>query len=183
MPDPAPAAPKKKGFIRCFGLFWSAEEIDWSPGTGNSGFRMLGRFGSVRPKLQLCDFRAQTGIYVLYDDYGPYYVGLARTSSIGTRLLIHHRDKHAGKWDRFSWFGFRGVSTRRLADGTQKLARMPERLVTPSHWTIADIEALLIQSLGTQHRGNRQEMKFAAAKPWTQLMRHQVDEYVAKVRR
>jgi len=172
-----------RGFIRCYGLFWSSDEIVWFPGAGNAhGYRLLGRLGTNRPTVQVCDFRPQRGIYVLYDHYGPYYVGLARDSSIGARLRIHHRDRHAGKWDRFSWFGFRGVLDRRLQDGTADLGVVPKRLLTESHWTIGDIEALLIQSLGTQHRGNSQEMRFASARRWTQVMQHEVDEYLSKVR-
>jgi hypothetical protein len=136
-----------------------------------------------RPPLQVCDFRAQRGIYVLYDDYGPYYVGLSRDQDIGNRLRTHRRDHHANKWDRFSWFGFRPVLTSSFGDGTRKLGKVPQRLLTESKWTIGDIEALLIQSLGTQGRGNRQEMRFAAARRWTQVMRHEIDGYLRKVGR
>lgn len=174
---------RTRGFIRCYGLFWSADEVEWWPGRGKGDrFRLLGRVGQYRGKVEVCDFRRQSGIYVLYDDYGPYYVGLARGDSIGRRLRSHTRDRHAGKWDRFSWFGFRRVLTRRLSDGTRDLGDVPKRLLTESRWTIGDIEALLIQSLGTQHRGNWQEMRFAAARRWTQVMAHEVNRYLEKVR-
>lgn len=157
--------------------------MDWFPGQGRAAaFRLLGRLGHNRPSLQVCDFRAQRGIYVLYDDYGPYYVGFSRDQTIGNRLRIHTRNRHSAKWDRFSWFGFRPVLTSSFPDGTRKLGKVPERLLTESRWTIGDIEALLIQSLGTQVRGNRQEMRFAAARRWTQVMTHEVDEYLQKVR-
>jgi hypothetical protein len=181
MPDQARA----RGFIRCYGLFWSVNEVEWSPGMGNKGgFRLLGRIGQYKGKLQVCDFRPLRGIYVLYDDYGPYYVGLARDQGIGGRLRRHHgRDRHAGKWDRFSWFGFQHVLTGSLLDGTRQLGKVPERLLTESKRTIGDIEALLIQSLGTQHRGNSQEMRFAVARRWTQVMAHEIDTYLERVQR
>ncbi|MEY2450878.1 MAG: hypothetical protein QOD92_452 [Acidimicrobiaceae bacterium] len=180
----AAGTPPRRGFIRAFGLFWAADEIIWTPGAGNKNvYRILGRHGLFRPKLQICDFRRQRGIYVLYDDYGPYYVGLARDQDIGNRLRHHTRDFHMGKWDRFSWFGFRPVLKGREPDGTRKLGAVPNRLLTQSRSTIADIEALMIQSLGTQKRGNAQEMRFAAAQKWEQVMRHEVDEYLDKVGR
>jgi hypothetical protein len=178
------ASQARRGFIRGYGLFWNADEIEWSPGSGNArSYRLLGRVGKNRGAVAVCDFRAQRGIYVLYDDYGPYYVGLARDQDIGNRLRSHRTDRHEGRWDRFSWFGFRRVLTGCDPDGTRKLGKVPTRLLTESRWTIGDIEALLIQSLGTQHRGNRQEMRFAAAQRWTQVMLHEADEYLAKVQR
>ncbi|MBU2477435.1 GIY-YIG nuclease family protein [Candidatus Micrarchaeota archaeon] len=49
------------------------------------------------------------GIYVLYKDDKLYYVGLA-TSSFW-RLWGHFkRDRHAGKWNKFSVFRFKKVA-------------------------------------------------------------------------
>lgn len=175
-------ANQRRGFIRCYGLFWGADEIDWFPGAGRAGqFRLLGRLGTNRPNLKVCDFRPQTGIYVLYDDYGPYYVGLTRETPIGDRLRQHRRDRHADNWDRFSWFGFRRVLERCLWDGSRDLGKVPKHLLTESRWTIGDIEALLIQSLGTQHRGNAVEMRFAAAEHWTQVMEHERKTFLDRV--
>jgi hypothetical protein len=135
--------------------------------------------GARRPKLQVCDFREQTGIYILHDDYGPYYVGLTRKTPIGNRLRAHLSDRHEGLWDRFSWFGFNRILKTRHADGTQTLGRAPTRLNTATHSTIGDVEALLIQALGTQHRSNAVQMRFASADPWTQIMAHETEKYVA----
>ena len=171
------------GFIRCYGLFWSAEEVNWFPGLSREGeFRLLGRFGVQAPKLAVCDFRAQSGIYVLYDDYGPQYVGLTRRTPIGDRLKAHRRDRHAGNWDRFSWFGFREVLPDQLGDGTRALGPLPKQLMTNSDSTIGDIEALLIQALGTHKRGNLVQMRFVAAEHWSQVMRHDTDMLLEEVR-
>jgi hypothetical protein len=171
---------QRRGFIRCYGLFWSAEEVNWFPRSDGGPFRLLGRRGKKQPSV--CDFRRQTGIYVLYDEYGPYYVGLTRKQPLGNRLKQHRVDRHAGKWDRFSWFGFRPVlRAGRLSDGTLDLGKVPERLSVDSRSTIGDIEALLIQSLGTQHRGNWHEEHFASALHWTQVMGYEVEEVLERL--
>lgn len=130
--------------IRAYGLFWSADEVEWYPGGGNKGrYMLLGRQGERRPKLQLADFRTQSGLYILYGDYGPYYVGKA--DRLGRRLKQHLNDRHAGKWSRFSWFGFRPVLTSRNEMGLQQLKepRQKTRGTTPQ--AISEMEALLIE--------------------------------------
>lgn len=175
---------RRRGLIRAYGLFWNGDEVTWTPGSGNKdAYRLLGRIGDNRPNVQVCDFRSQRGISVLDDDYGPYYVGLARDQAIGNRLRSHTRDLHEGRWDRFSWFGFRRVLEGCSRTAPTSWAWCPSVLLTESKWTIGDVEALLIQSLGTQERGNAQVMRFAAARRWTQVMRHEVDDYLWKVRR
>ena len=86
--------------IQNYGLFWKVNEIDWFPGGGSRGFRLLGRRGSRSANLELADFRNQKGIYILYGNRGPHYVGLCRKQGLGTRLKQHLSDKHEGKWDR-----------------------------------------------------------------------------------
>jgi hypothetical protein len=169
-------------FIRSYGLFWQRDEVNWSPGRGvRDGYRLLRRVGENRGRLRVCDFRDQRGIYVLYDDYGPCYVGLARRRPIGGRLRSHTRDALAEHWDRFSWFGFRSVLKQRDADGLCNLGRIPSKLVTDSDKTIGDVEALLILALGTVGIGNSQEMRFARADRWHQIRDHEVDKYLERL--
>jgi hypothetical protein len=172
----------RRGFVRCYGLFWSITEVDWFRAPGVRRFALLGRVGTRQPNFEVSDFRLQRGIYVLYDHYGPYYVGLTIKSPLGDRLKRHLMDKHADRWDRFSWFGFRPVLRGRHPDGTQGLGKVPDRLLTHSASTIQDMEALMIMSLGTQHRGNSHMEKFAAADEWTQVMRDEVHDSLAKLR-
>lgn len=48
MPEPT----RIRSFIRCYGLFWNANEVDWYPGGGsNDRFRLLGRIGQNKSKL------------------------------------------------------------------------------------------------------------------------------------
>lgn len=165
-------------FIRSAGLFWQRDEVNWSPGSGKRrAFRLLGRVNENRGALRVADFREQRGIYVLYDDYGPYYVGLARDRDIGARLRDHTRDQHKDKWDRFSWFGFRPVQKQRDPEGLSKLGAMPKVLLTDANKTIGDVEALLTHTLGTTGRGNGQSMRWARADLWKQVMLHEIEKY------
>ena len=174
---------RRHGFVQCYGLFWFRDQETWWPGSGTFGnYLLLGRVGQRPPRLQICEFRRQRGIYVLHDDYGPYYVGLARDRPIASRLRAHTRDRHKDNWDRFSWFGFQPVlKSRNAEDGTQRLGEVPKNLVADSNRTIGDVEALLIQALGTHHRGNALKMRFGSARQWTQVMAHEVDDYLAAV--
>ena len=163
-------------------MFWDREEVQWAPGAGNAHqFRLLGRVGKVKPRLQVCDFRTQRGIYVLYDDHGARYVGLARGQDIGLRLRDHTRDHLAQTWDRFSWFGFRHVLVGRDEQLLQRLGKVPDRLLANSEATIGDIEALLILTLGTSRVGNVQKMRFASAERWDQVRRDEVDLYLGRL--
>jgi hypothetical protein len=112
--------------IQSFGLFWRVDEINWFPGRGTKGtWRLLGR-RRASGTLELADFTDQTGIYILYGNYGPYYVGLTRRRGLGRRLKDHLRDAHMGKWDRFSWFGFKPFKRATDEQGLRVLRALPE---------------------------------------------------------
>ncbi|MGN6237032.1 GIY-YIG nuclease family protein [Dyella sp.] len=165
--------------IKSYGLFWRASEIDWNPGKGSKGaFRLLGRRGANSPGLQVCDFRYQQGIYILYGNFGPYYVGLTRKQGLGKRLKDHLSDQHEGLWDRFSWFGFRAVLKGKDHCGMCKLRAMAEVSFGKSGKAIGDIEALLIKSMGLS---NVADMKFADAKEWVQVENHETKYYLNKI--
>lgn len=167
--------------IRSFGLFWRASEVNWKPGQGRKDeFRLLGRRGTNNPGVRLADFRYQQGIYVLYDDYGAYYVGLTRKQGLGKRLRDHLADKHAGHWDRFSWFGFCTVLKPDRNTGICPLRRLAELSVGSPGEVIADMEALLIKAVGPL---NAADMKFKKASQWIQVERDEAPHYLDKVRR
>jgi hypothetical protein len=112
-------------FIKSFGLFWRADEVEWNPGKGAKGaFRLLGRRGIYLPGLRLADFRHQQGIYIFYGNHGPYYVGLTKKQGLGKRLKDHRTDVHAPNWDRFSLFGFCSVLVGKDDEGLCKLKHM-----------------------------------------------------------
>lgn len=166
--------------IRAYGLFWSADEVNWHPGRGSRGeFMLLGRRGKNRPNLQVADFRRQSGLYILYGNYGPYYVG--RASHLGGRLRAHLKDRHAGRWERFSWFGFRPVLAKRDQRGLQELKTLKMMTRGAMQRQIGELEALLIRALGLEN--NYAQMRFAGAKPWTQVKAHEVEAFLSKVAR
>ncbi|MEO0030525.1 MAG: hypothetical protein RIS94_283 [Pseudomonadota bacterium] len=164
--------------ITSYGLFWRTEEIEWAPGGGNrDSFRLLGRVGKNKPTIKIADFRFQTGIYILYDDYGAYYVGLSR-AGLGKRLKDHTKDDHADKWDRFSWFGFRPIAD---ADriGIRQLSSINEEITENAHATIGDLEALLIKAMGP--KANSANMNLKDAAEWKQIEWESIEHYLAKV--
>jgi hypothetical protein len=165
--------------ITSYGLFWRADEINWRPGRGTSGFRLLGRRGVNRPGIEVTDFRQQRGLYVLYGNYGPYYVGLTQKQDLGRRLKQHLSDHHDGHWDRFSWFGFRRVLKGANSDGTQKLAELAEVSLGSPQNMIKDMEALLIKALGCE--SNLNKMNFTKGREWTQVRAHEAVHYLGRV--
>ena len=165
--------------IRNYGLFWRVSEVNWSPGKGSVGaFRLLGRQGANLPGLRLADFRMQQGIYILYGNYGPYYVGLTRQQGLGKRLKDHLTDKHAGRWDRFSWFGFCHVLRKDKMTGICSLKPLAELSLGSPRDMIADVEALLIKAIGP---ANYADMKFQKESPWVQVEADLADHYLYKV--
>jgi|GEM_PF-995447 len=68
------------------------------------------------------DFTAQNGIYFLHDDNKKIiYIGKA-TKSISNRIAQHTKDRFAGKWSSFSWFGYYGVDENTGTLRTSKMA-------------------------------------------------------------
>jgi hypothetical protein len=158
--------------ITSFGLFWRASEIDWDP---DSQRRLLGWSGTKRA-FTVCDFNAQEGVYILYNNHGPYYVGLTEKLGLGWRLRSHYkRNQRAGKWDRFSWFGFKGVS-RRPIRGVCSLQPGDDEVTTSKRTTIGDLEALLIFAMGTQ--SNNRTERFSEALCWSQISCAEREEFV-----
>lgn len=155
-----------------------ADEVKWNPGSGAKGaFRLLGRQGTNLPGLRLADFRHQQGIYILYGNHGPYYVGLSKKQGIGQRLKDHLADDHADLWDRFSWFGFRTVLIGKDDHGLCKLKHMAEYAVSDPKAVITDVEALLIRAMGLQ---NINQMAFTGAEEWKQVKIDEAERFMDK---
>jgi hypothetical protein len=166
--------------ITSYGLFWRESEIEWYPGQGiKDSFRLLGRVGTNAGKIKIADFRRQQGIYILYDEYGPSYVGLTRQQGLGKRLKDHMTDHLEGRWDRFSWFGFNPIGVAG-DDGVLRLSDLQTEVSEQTHTTIGDLEALLIRAIGPKL--NTAWMKFKDAVEWSQIEREDIDRCLAKVR-
>jgi len=165
--------------IHAFGLFWRVDEIEWFPGKGKAGFRLLGRRGLNSGTLQVTNFRSQRGIYILYGNYGPHYTGLVRNQDLGVRLKQHLTDHHAGLWDRFSWFGFRQVLSKKDSNGFNTLkAAIPQRKTLSPHNIIKEMEALLVKAMALT---NRADSKFILAAEWHQVRQDEQEKLLAKL--
>jgi len=169
--------------VQAYGLFWRAEEIDWSPGAGRSAegvprFALLGRRGANTPSLRMVDFRAQHGVYILYGDLGPYYAGIVTHQGLGTRLKQHRQDRHRGKWDRFSWFGFRRVLKQQNASGLQELGQQAAGKYVEHALMVREMEALLIRAMALR---NVQKTRFPEGERWEQVRLDEREHYLSKL--
>ena len=131
--DEAEEAAREMGLINAFGMFWDRNRVQWK----SSMPRLLGVQQSGSEPV---NFTEQAGVYVLYDGSRPIYVGKAIERRMGLRLFDHTRDRLTGRWDRFSWFGVRGVRD----DGN--LTPLPKAGIAVMS-LIATMEALLIEGL------------------------------------
>lgn len=153
--------------------------MSWTPGRGKRReFRLLGRIGRNLPGLRLADFRHQQGIYILYGNHGPHYVGLTTDQGLGKRLKDHRSDRHARRWDRFSWFGFRQALQAADQEGLCKLGELATHALGDPTTVIKDTEALLIKAMGLT---NKNQMTFHAAEEWLQVRLHEVDALMDKL--
>lgn len=154
-------------------MFWDRYGVTWNPGAGDT-WQLLGRRNVNAPALRVCDFRLAKGVYILYDDYGPTYAGIARgTGGLGARLRTHHsKPPRRRDWTRFSWFTFDDVhdDPNHVCWETVRLRRKP--VPTDDDTIIREMEALLIKVLGTQQN----KMKFQHAHEWEQLWPHEAAE-------
>ena len=126
--------------IQSIGLFWRHDQIYW--GAGSQAGTLLGVPANSTTSDPL-NFRRQSGIYVLYSDYHPIYVGQAGSGNakLFNRLKHHLSDDLAERWDRFSWFGLRRV----LNNGDLSIESQSSH---PAIATVLDhIEAILIHSI------------------------------------
>ena len=121
------------------GARWRANDVYWNSDPRNG--ELLGvKIKALRgPHV---NFAEQSGIYVLYADFTPIYVGQAN-KRLFARLKGHHlHDDLAGRWDRFSWFGFRKV----VGGNTPKLSKADVDFSISTRQLLDHLEALLIHA-------------------------------------
>lgn len=125
--------------IQCYGLRWKASDVFW--GKRNNPGTLLGyRRGKKRHPV---DFREQLGVYVLYAGDRIIYVGEAHSQRDGLYgRLRKHREEFGERWDRFSWFGFRGINER-----DHKLSVVVESFKPDLRTAIEQVEAVLIATI------------------------------------
>jgi hypothetical protein len=159
---------KGRNLITSYGLFWKLDETEWlSDGGHKVKHRLLGRLGSKGSRLRGADFWTQSGIYVLYGNYGLYYIGVSG-SGLGQRIHDHVTDMHADQWDRFSWFGFRELNGSRDGKGLTGLGEVVKTSSIRLSKARGDIEAILFRAFAGP--GNRTHPNFGAKlQPWEQV--------------
>lgn len=87
--------PKGPPALACYGIFWNPFVIDWP------NKKLLGT-GRTEKKKYVINFWEACGIYVLFHEFKPVYVG--QTDRMGPRLEEHMTDRLVARWDMFSWF-------------------------------------------------------------------------------
>lgn len=122
--------------VKCYGQLWNPDIIDWGGG-GAGGGKLIGNIVRNGNKHEI-DFWEAKGIYVLHSDYKSIYVGKAFGTSIGSRLRDHLTDRHAGRWDMFSWYS---ISRPRITQGD--VSQPGQRQLAPET-VINTLEALAI---------------------------------------
>jgi hypothetical protein len=157
----------KPHLIGAYGMFWDRASVNWYPGGGPKAWQMLGYRHRNKPVLRVCDFRQAAGCYVLYDDFGPTYTGLARGSGgLGARLRVHDANLDK-RWSRFCWFAFDDVvDVDAQWPGWSELRWRHSLPRLSTDVTLREQEALMIAILGLQ---DQNAMTFQAAERWTQL--------------
>jgi hypothetical protein len=102
--------------IRAYGEFWNPEAVPWPQS------QMKGRFKLAGGATVTTDAWDQIAIYALQQDFRTVYVGRGH---LGPRLKAHLSDRHAGRWDMFSWYGLKII----LRDGSLR-GEPAKRLLT-----------------------------------------------------
>ncbi len=149
--------------IKSYGEYWNPDLIDW-----DRSWRLLGKHkpDSKGPDVNVYEER---GVYVLYNDFVPVYVGKAFKQSLGYRLQLHWKSpRKRTRWDRFSWFGLIGLNDKNELQGS--LAAMDKMTVSVPE-LIATLEALLILVVDPRMNARREKFKNA-----TQLFQSTTDE-------
>lgn len=89
----------------------------------------------------------------MHDEREIVYVGKAVDQTIGARLKQHTVDRHASRWIRFSWYGFKKV----LDNATIEPLNPTNSLTVTIEDMASFIEGLLIEAI--QPRSHRQAGK------------------------
>jgi hypothetical protein len=127
--------------INAFGIYWNRNLVHWKSLPDLLGIQQIG--------ATEVNFKEQKGIYLLHDGRETIYIGQAIEQPLGKRLKDHTSDRLAGRWDRFSWFGFYPVTEDAKLNLSVKFKEFTIQ-------NLGDIlEAILIESI--EPRQNRKQ--------------------------
>jgi hypothetical protein len=165
--------------IRAYGQFWNPDIVDWGKkGPGNKG-KLSGR-GKWHTAMIDIDVWQQHGIYILHDEFKAVYVGQTQGQFLGKRLRDHLTDRHAGRWDMFSWYG---IDTVKKSGALRKAGK---RQVPPDE-LVRSIEALGILIADPPLNRRRETLRKAifveqSKSPYPHTIRHYLEEISMVVR-
>ncbi len=132
--------------IKTCGEFWNPEYVKWG-----KPWRLLGK---CEPNGSDINIYGERGVYILYRDHHPVYVGKADKTCLGDRLAEHRADwKKGTRWDSFSWFGVFGL----LKKG--EVWQRPKEIKLSPTELIAGLEALLIAVIDPRLNSRREWLK------------------------
>lgn len=144
-----PSAP-----ILCLGAHWKACNVYWKTAPANGA---LYGVNSRNLTGHHVNFGHQTGLYILYGDYKPVYVGQAN-QSLFARLQMHYRkDDLVGRWDTFTWLGMR----RALAGADPDLSNNESSFNIKRSQLLDHFEAAMIHAFEPPMNG--QEGRFGSS--------------------
>ena len=160
--DDAPLEPdESRDIVTAFGVYWERNAVDWKATP-----HLYGEFqtdGASKATMTRVDFSGQHGLYLLHDVREVIYVGRTTTGDLGKRLYYHTRDRLQGRWNRFSWFGFRPISKNGKLG--EKVVRLPADCGMDN--LITAVEAILIEAL--EPRQNKKSGDGIAASEYRQV--------------
>ncbi|AWO00685.1 hypothetical protein DLD77_02725 [Chitinophaga alhagiae] len=133
-----------QGIIKTFGMYWSRDYILWK---NNPTL-----YGAEQRGSTPVNFGSQIGIYLLHDGRDVIYIGQALEQSIAQRLYQHTSDRLGGRWNRFSWFGLRGVKQNGI------LTDIASQLTTSLSELTNTLEAILVEALEPRQNRKRGNM-------------------------
>lgn len=136
------ASGEESGIVQAFGMYWQRENVLWSTRPS-----LLGRQNQDADSVDFCN---QRGVYLLHDRRSVVYIGRSTKRPLGRRLYEHTTDRLNGRWDRFSWFGIRGVTDKGALTEDVEMNYDEGAL-------IATLEALLLEALEPPQNRQRGE--------------------------
>ena len=143
-----PSAP-----ILCLGARWRADDVYWYSAPDNAQLDGVPRQNVTAPAV---NFAQQSGIYILYSEHSPIYVGQAN-KTLFARLKSHHlTDDLAGRWDTFTWFGLRRV----VGGAKPRLSKAGTNFSISTNQLLDHFEAAMIHAFEPPLNG--QEGRFGA---------------------